>query len=126
MDETFHGFLTSISKEMGASVSLFDIPTLFNRRNQQRIISLDTYIPGRLPVHTLCDYEPTSTLFFLDLFSSYIGYYPLCSGIWNDYIANTNINNKQCTLSTISTSSSRLNINLFVILSRKMLLWLSW
>ena len=93
MDETFHGFLTSVSQELGASVSLFDIPTLFNTGIQKRKMEKQTYIPGKLPLHTLCEYEPTTSMFFENLDLTFVGHGNLCSYVWHEYIARTNIKN---------------------------------
>ena len=93
MDETFHGFLTSITKEMGGSLSLFDVPTMFNRRIQKRTIERETYVPGRLPVHTLCEYEPKSSLFFESLTLNLFGDESICTAIWHEYITRTNTDN---------------------------------
>ena len=93
MDETFHGFLTSVSQELGASVSLFDIPTLFNTGIQKRNLEEQTYIPGKLPLHTLCEYEPTTNMFFESLFLTFVGYANLCSNVWHEYITRTNTKN---------------------------------
>ena len=90
MDEAFHGFLTSVSKELGASISLFDIPTLFNTGIQKRSLDPQTYIPGKLPVHTLCEYEPTANLFFESIYLMQWGYTSLCTMTWQEYIASSN------------------------------------
>ena len=93
VDEAFHGFLTTISKEMGASVSLFDIPTLYNTGIQKRTLERQTYIPGKLPVHTLCEYESTTNMFFESLHLNLFGYSNLCTNAWHEYITRTNTKN---------------------------------
>ena len=90
MDKAFHSFLTSVSKELGASISLFDIPTLFNTGIQSRTIDTQTYIPGKLPVHTLCEYEPTTNMVFESFFLSKLGYTNLCTMTWQEYITSSN------------------------------------
>lgn len=78
---------------MGGSLSLFDVPTMFNRRIQKRTTERETYVPGRLPVHTLCEYEPKSSLFFEDQMLNWSGFESICSAIWNEYITRTDTDN---------------------------------
>ena len=93
VDETFHGFLKLISKELGATASLFDIPTLFNPSDQRRSVDRKTHVPGKLPVHTLCEYEPERALFFEQHFLTWMGLASECSSLWHKYITNPNSTN---------------------------------
>ena len=78
---------------MGGSLSLFDVPTMFNRGIQKRTMERETYVPGRLPVHTLCEYEPKSSLLFESHKLNLVGFESLCSVAWNEYITRTNTDN---------------------------------
>ena len=90
-DDTFHGLLSQVSAEMGAEASLFDIPTLYNPgipKKAEIMMNPDSHVPGTMPVHTLCEYEPKLPLFFMSYFGRIYGLRSNCTALWNDYITN--------------------------------------
>ena len=89
MDETFHEFLTLVSKEMGATSSLFDIVTMYNPGIPKTLYNQDEYVPGDLPFHTLCKYEPKLPLFFMNHFWGYTGIKGNCTQLWEKYITSS-------------------------------------
>lgn len=91
VDKTFHDFLTLVSKEMTATSSLFDIPTIFNPGNPKPIYTQDEYVPGNLPLHTLCNYEPRMPLFFMNHYWGYSGMKSKCTELWERYIASSDV-----------------------------------
>ena len=91
VDETFHAFLTSISEEMGATSSLFDIATIYNTGIPRQVYNNKEYVPGVLPVHTLCKYEPRLPLFVMSHVWDAAGLKANCTELWQQYITNSDV-----------------------------------
>ena len=74
VDESFHEILTLISEERGGTTSLFDIATMYNPGIPKTIYNRYEYVPGDLPVHTLCKYESRMPLFYMNHYWGYMGF----------------------------------------------------
>ena len=91
VDATFHDVLTSISEEMGATSSLFDVATMYNPGIPTTMYNRYEYVPGDLPLHTLCKYEPRLPLFFMNHAWGFMGMKSNCTELWERYITSSDV-----------------------------------
>ena len=84
-DAAFHGMLTKVAKSLDASVSIYDIPKLYNPSIPA--ISTD---PGILPMYTLCEIEQKTGLFVQYLLFTWWGRLDQCSEYWKMFNTKAN------------------------------------
>ena len=84
-DVAFHGLLMDVAKSLDTSVSIYDIPKLYN----PSIPAVST-APGILPMYTLCDIEQKTGLFVQNLMFTWMGKLDQCSEYWKMFSINTN------------------------------------
>ena len=82
-DNTFHNLLEDVSKVLGANVSIFDLPKLYNPSIPAALTE-----SVLLPVHTLCKMESMKPLLVPNMRMLKDGELDDCSELWNDFISN--------------------------------------
>ena len=91
VDATFHDFLTLVALEMGATSSIFDVATMYNPGIPTTMYNRYEYVPGDLPLHTLCKYEPRLPLFFMNHGAGDLGVKSNCTQLWERYISSSDV-----------------------------------
>ena len=82
-DNAFHNLLRDVSKALGANVSIFDLPKLYNPSIPAALTE-----SVMLPVHTLCKMESMKPLLVPNMGMLKDGDLDDCSELWNDFISN--------------------------------------
>ena len=91
VDDTFHEFLSLVAEERGGTSSIFDIATIYNPGIPKTVYNRQEYVPGDLPLHTLCKYESRMPLFFMNHDWGQLGFKANCTELWERYITSSNL-----------------------------------